>query len=117
MRFPSRIDDGLMRKDGIGAHASGPHQGNCEEANAEHAKMDEHSFNNFGPASKISFQIQFQEKTNRPSSLEERLGVTNRNAEIGAAETSHNGKCYPDDFPIAIDQGPAGPAGSGLRIV
>src|SRR5437899_9920674 len=79
--------------------------------------MDEHSFNQFGTARKIPFQIPFQEKANRPSSLEERLGIDNWNAEIRAAETSHNGKCYPDDFPIAIDQVPAGPAGSGLRIV
>ena len=49
--------------------------------------------------------------------LEERLSVTNRNTKVRTAKPSDNGKGYADHFPLAIDQRPAGTAGSGLRIV
>src|SRR6266851_3374240 len=52
-----------------------------------------------------------------PSWLEERLGVANRNAKIGAAKSSDNRESHSNHSPITVDQRSAGTSGSGLRVV
>src|SRR5260370_25767068 len=51
------------------------------------------------------------------SRLEERIGITNGNPEVGTAEPSDDGKCYSDHAAVAVDERPAGTPGCSLSIV
>src|SRR6266446_3289116 len=51
------------------------------------------------------------------SGLEERLGITNGNPEVGTAETSDDGECDSDHAAVAVDERPAGTPGCSLSIV
>src|SRR5260370_3897710 len=51
------------------------------------------------------------------SRLEERIGITRGSTEVGAAETSDDGKCYSDHAAVAVDERAAGTPGCSLSIV
>src|SRR5882724_6749074 len=91
--LPGGIDDGFVRKDRVRADGSRPRQPNAEQANDHQTRANEYVSHDFSRRRKLPLQLHFRElRQDRPSWLQERLGVANRNAEIGAAKSSDNCK-------------------------
>src|SRR6266566_5988164 len=117
MSLPGRINDSLMREYGVRSDGNGARQRDCEQANTKDADAAEQSLHHSNTQMGTWVQSPFMIRQAGLSRLEERLGITNGNAEVGTAETSDDGKCDSDHAPVAVDERPAGTPGCSLSIV
>src|SRR2546429_5903283 len=118
VRFPSRIDDGFVREDGVGVNGSRQRQQNGDQANDYQTNATKQSIHDSSWRRKRSFRLHVSRiKQDGPSWLEERLGKANRNTKIRTAKTSDDREGHANHFSVAIDERPTRAAGSGLCIV